>query len=170
MESDKFGGGNEKLEFRQIVLGHIKKILEISSHELRDTTRQIAMANQTQIIEQEDTRYSYIQAIENFAYILMPYFDDKMMKVYVKSAWVINAYEFELTKYFRDEIIKVCKETGKTEIPHVYFIDKRIEYAKKLFVELNRLLKRVDYLKNVIYGEDVNSEEVVEEEKEEGEE
>lgn len=168
MESNKFDG-NEKLEFRQIVLGHIKKILEISSHELRDTTRQIAMANQTQIIEQEDTRYSYIQAIENLAYILMPYFDEDMYKLYVKSMRVINAYDFQIQKMFIQEVAQICKEVGKENINlKPYCIDKKIEYAKKLFVELNRLLKRVDYLKSAIYGEESN-EEVIEE-KEEGEE
>ena len=47
----------EKLEFRQIVLGHIKRILEISSHELRDTTTHTTHANYSETIEHEDTRY-----------------------------------------------------------------------------------------------------------------
>lgn len=169
MESDKFVGGNEKLEFRQIVLGHIKKILEISSSELRDKTTIRNHGNFSETIEQEDTRYSYIQAIENLAYVLMPYFDEHMREVYYKCAYVINAYNFELERYFRKKIIAVCGALGKEKVPDVYFINKKIEYAKKLFVELNFLLKRVDYLKNAVYGED-SSEEVVEEENKEDEE
>ena len=96
----------DKLEFRQIVLGHIKKILEISSHELRDTTRFILHPNHTDTIEQEDTRFSYIQAIENLAYILMPYFDEPMYKLYVKSMRVINAYDFQIQKMFIQEVEK----------------------------------------------------------------
>ena len=158
----------DKLEFRQIVLGHIKKILEISSHELRDTTRVTNHGNFSETIEQEDTRYSYIQAIENLAYILMPYFDEPMYKLYVKSMRVINAYDFEIQKMFIQEVAQICRELGKDSVNlNPYCIDKKIEYAKKLFVELNRLLKRVDYLKSVIYGEEKDE---VAQDNEEGEE
>lgn len=169
MESNKFEG-NEKLEFRQIVLGHIKKILEISSHELRNMTYTVFHGNHDETKYEEDTRISYVQAIENLAYILIPYFDDDMNKIYIKSTKIINSYDFQIQKIFEQEIKEICKELGKDSLRlPLYCIDKKIESAKKLFVELNRLLKRVDYLKNVIYGEDFNSEEVVEE-KEESEE
>jgi hypothetical protein len=158
----------DKLEFRQIVLGHIKKILEISSHELRDTTYTTSHGNYSETTFQEDTRFSYIQAIENLAYILMPYFDEPMYKLYVKYMLVINAYDFQIQKMFIQEVAQICKEIGKEDINlKPYCIDKKIEYAKKLFVELNRLLKRVDYLKNAIYGEEKDE---VAQDNEEGEE
>lgn len=162
MESDKFSGDNEKLEFRQLVLGGVKTIMEISSSELRDKTTVKNHGNFSETIEQEDTRYSYIQAIENLAFILMPYFDDDIKEVHKECSFVMNAYNFELERYFKEDIISLCDAIGKDKVPEIYFINKKIEYAKKLFVELNFLLKRVDYLKNAVYGED-SSEEVIEE-------
>lgn len=162
MEGDKFSSGNETLEFRQIVLMHIKRILEISSSELRNKTITKNHGNFSETIEQEDTRYSYIQSIENLSYVLMPYFDEQMQKVYTECSFVINAYNFELEKYFTKDIQIVLANIKQDKIPEIYFIKKKIEYAKKLFIELNFLLKRVDYLKTAIYGED-SGEEVIEE-------
>ena len=52
--------GKDKLEFQQIVLAHIKRILDISTHELRNGTQIVNAGNYTQTTFQEDTRYSYI--------------------------------------------------------------------------------------------------------------
>jgi len=145
----------DKLEFRQIVLGHIKKILEISSHELRDTTYTISHANFSETKYQEDTRYSYIQAIENLSFVLMPYFDKEMQKVYESCVGIINAYDFQIENAFKREIKLILKELGKESINiKPYCLDKKIECAKALFVALNMLLKRNDYLKSAVYGED----------------
>jgi len=153
METQNYN--NDKLEFRQIVLGHIKRILELSSHELRDSTRYITHPNHTDTIEQEDTRYSYIQSIENLAFVLMPYFDDEMLKVYEGCVGVINAYEFQIEKIYQEEIKLILKELGKESINvKPYCLDKKIECAKELFIALNMLLKRNDYLKGAVYGED----------------
>jgi hypothetical protein len=160
--SNEFGNNNDKLEFRQIVLGHIKRILEISSHELRNTSREVVGANFTHTIEEEDTQYSYCQAIENLGYLLVPYFDDEIQKVFDECIEIINAHEFELEDYFSEEIKEILKRLHRDKLNTVYFIRKKIEYAKKLFIELNKLMKRVDYLKSAVYG-DTSNEEVVEE-------
>lgn len=146
---------HDKLEFRQIVLGHIKRILELSSHELRDTTYYITHPNHTETRYQEDTRYSYIQAIENLAFVLMPYFDKEMQKVYEGCVGIINAYDFQIENAYKEEIKLFLKELGKDSINvKPYCLDKKIECAKTLFVALNMLLKRNDYLKSAVYGED----------------
>jgi hypothetical protein len=153
METQNYN--NDKLEFRQIVLGHIKRILELSSHELRDTTYTITHANFSETKYQEDTRFSYIQAIENLAFVLMPYFDDEMLKVYEGCVGVINAYEFQIEKIYQEEIKLILKELGNESINvKPYCLDKKIECAKELFIALNMLLKRNDYLKSAVYGED----------------
>ena len=145
----------DKLEFRQIVLGHIKKILELSSHELRDTTYIISHGNFSDTKYQEDTRVSYIQAIENLSFVLMPYFDKEMQEVYEGCVAVINAYDFQIESTYKDEIKLILKELGKESINvKPYCLDKKIECAKALFVALNMLLKRNDYLKSAVYGED----------------
>ena len=152
---------NEKLDFRQIVLSHIKRILEIGSHELRDTTRHITTSNSTNIIEREDTRFSYIQAIENFAYILIPYFDNEMEKIYKTNIKIINSFKFEILKEFEKEIKEIKEEASKEDVQAVFIIKKRLRSARELFIALNKLLHRNDYLKSSIYGE--AKDEVVEE-------
>jgi len=145
----------DKLEFRQIVLGHIKKILELSSHELRDTTYIISHGNFSDTKYQEDTRVSYIQAIENLSFVLMPYFDKEMQEVYEECVGIINAYDFQIETAYKEEIKLILKELKKESINvKPYCLDKKIECANALFVGLNMLLKRNDYLKSAVYGED----------------
>ena len=146
---------NEKIEFRQIVLGHIKRILELSSHELRDTTYIISHGNFSDTKYQEDTRVSYIQAIENLSFVLMPYFDKEMQEVYEECVGIINAYDFQIETAYKEEIKLILKELGKESINvKPYCLDKKIECANALFVGLNMLLKINDYLKIAVYGED----------------
>ena len=145
----------DKLEFRQIVLGHIKKILELSSHELRDTTYIISHGNFSDTKYQEDTRVSYIQAIENLSFVLMPYFDKEMQEVYEECVGIINAYDFQIETAYKEEIKLILKELKKESINvKPYCLDKKIECANALFVGLNMLLKINDYLKIAVYGED----------------
>jgi len=129
----------DKLEFRQIVLGHIKRILEIGSHELRDTTRQIDTA---------------IQAIENLAYVLIPYFDDEILQVYERCERIINGFGYEVRNILNKTFERIKKETGKENLENVFVLEMRLRYSKKLFIALNMLLKRNDYLKSAIYGEE----------------
>lgn len=145
---------NDKLEFRQIVLGHIKRILELSSHELRNTTYVISHGNYSDTKYQEDTRYSYMQAIENLAYVLIPYFDEEMLQVYEKCEKIINAFGFEIKKILKKTYTRLCEELGKENLGDCFVIEMKLKYAKKLFIALNRLLKRNDYLKSAVYGED----------------
>jgi len=145
---------NDKLEFRQIVLGHIKRILELSSHELRNTTYIINHGNFSDTKYQEDTRVSYIQAIENLAYVLMPYFDNEILEVYDKCEKIINGWGYEVRKTLSKTFERIKEETGKEDLGNIFVIEMRLRYAKKLFVALNMLLKRNDYLKSAVYGED----------------
>ena len=153
MESEKTYG-NDKLEFRQIVLKHIQRILEISSSELRDKTIVRNHGNYSETIENEDTRQSYMQAIENLAYILMPYFDDEVLVVYEKSERIINAFGYEVKRILKKTYERIKEETGKEDLGNAFIIEMKLKYAKKLFIALNKLLNRNDYLKSAVYGED----------------
>lgn len=168
MSQEQFSG-EEKLEFRQIVLTHLKRILEISSHELRDTTTHTTHANYTETIAHEDTRYSYIQAVENLAYILMPYFDKHIQEKFSQCLAVMNGYGYQIKTWFEEELNQIKKDTGLSEVEG-YAIIKKLEYAKILFIELNKLLKRNDYLKSAIYGEGSGEEVIDGDEQKEGEE
>jgi hypothetical protein len=144
----------EKLEFRQIVLKHIQKILEISCKELRNMTYTTHHEHYSTTTEQEDTRHSYIQAIENLAYILIPYFDEKITGVYDECIDVINGLDYEVCEYCKDEYDRICKELNKESLGARFVMEMKLRYAKKMFVALNLLLKRNDYLKSAVYGED----------------
>ena len=121
-----FISDKEKLTFREIVLAQLKKILEISSKELRDQTFEVVSTAHTDIRYQEDTRESYIQAIENLAYILLPHFDKRIEKIYQECIWVINAYSFQIQEAFKEEIEEIKKIRKANEIPHEYYVNKRI--------------------------------------------
>ena len=152
METQNYN--QDKLEFRQIVLKHIQTILEISSKELRNKTYTTNHGNYSTATEQEDTRLSYMQAIENLAYILIPYFDDKIKEIYEDCIKVINGLDYEVCDLCKTEYERICKELDKESLGRGFVIEMQLRYAKKLFVALNLLLNRNDYLKSAVYGED----------------
>jgi len=148
--------GESKLEFRQIVLEHLKKILEISSSELRDKTIIRNHGTFTETIENEDTRLSYLQSIENLAYILLPYFDEEMKNVYDKCIKIVNNFDYEVKIILKETYEKICKDSGKKDLGKTFVLEMKLKYAKELFVALNLLLNRNNYLKTAVYGEGVD--------------
>jgi len=155
-----YRGSKDSIEFRQIVLQHIQKILEISSRELRDRSRIIQHERYAEGVEEEDTRYSYIQAIENFAYILLPYFDKEMKEIYKKCIKVISGFGFEVLEVLKEEF-KEVELDGDTKKEDAFILEMRIRYSKDLFCNLNLLLKRQDYLQKAIFGEEMGDETVI---------
>lgn len=143
----------DKLEFKQIVLGHLKKILEISSKELKNYQTEVIHSNFTEIKSSEDTRISYIQSISNLSYILLPHFDPKMNEVHKECIEILDSIGIEVFNKLKEDYDKTCKLTGNKVDPKDFIITARLHYAKKLFRELNMLLKRVDYLRTSIYAD-----------------
>lgn len=153
MALDQFVSNNQEgTNFREIILSHLKKILDISSNELRQKTTVKFNPNGEQIKEEEDTRESYIQSVEALAIVLLPYFDEEMTKVYQECEKILFAYNYELKKLFSKEI-ENFEEQSQAD-PTFFYIRLRINHAKKLFKELNLLLKRQGYLKGAIFGEE----------------
>jgi len=156
---------NDALEFRQIVLSHIKRILEISNHELKDGSYTTIQGNYTQVTRQEDSRYNYIQSIENLAYILLPHFDSKIKDVYKKCIKIIGAFGYEVRRDFKKEYDEASKLSSN--IDRAFVIGMKLKSAKELFIALNLLLKRNDYLKSAVYGESADDDEIIEDEEDE---
>jgi hypothetical protein len=157
-----YGYNQNKTEFRDTVLKQVEKILEISSSELRDNSKSIVTINSLQFVKEEDTRNSYLQAIENLAYILMPYFDEKMKGVFEEQMKVINSFDFEIIKENEEKYKSLLEKTGESELKNYFSMRLRLESGKKLFMELNLLLKRVDYLSSSVYGDEGDSDEIEE--------
>ena len=136
MDNQEFITSNDKLEFRQIVLGHLRKILDLSLKPYEDE----GAIQRVKI---------YRDSIVALSDVLVSFYDKQMNDIY-------NEYEKEHT-----EVIKKTTGDGviKNEGEYIGGI-KRV--CRKLFRELNLLMKRVDYLKGTVYGEERESTELIE--------
>jgi len=89
-----------------------------------------------------DSRTEYIQGIEALSDILLPQYDNIMEKNYSEYIFKVNKLNDNLSENVR---------MGDEE--HSKFNKKKLILAKKLFRDLNLLLKRTNYLKAAIYEE-----------------
>lgn len=129
----------DKLEFRDIILQHIKKILEISTLEFRGGYDKKVFVGS--IVYDEyipDTRKCYIQSVESLSDVLHPYFDKPIQKIYNDIMKKINS--------ITDNIKKKEKSGDLTELEIKTFTLEKLELCRRLFRELNFLLYRKKYL------------------------
>lgn len=162
---------DSKLTYQQIVMRQIKIIQDISSKELRDSTKTIKNLIGEQTLEAEDTRYSYLQSIDMLGSLLFPYFPEKK-----ENAEDINSsfdeftelYDLELVKAIDDEDFikelgmffdeeelkeKIENDEGLRTQVNVYFLNYKIKVARKIFRELVKLFKDLDFLSSENYGD-----------------
>lgn len=152
----------ETKSFGQIILGHYEKILEIGRHELRPSERILMLNDKQTIIESEDTRLSYILAIENFGYALEPYFDETMKTFFTENIVFLDGFGFEIVEKIEDKPFKERLDKSEGDQKKDLLIAFQVKKAKKMFRELGKLMKRVDYLKSSVFGE--GDDDVVEDE------
>jgi hypothetical protein len=135
--------GNKELEFRQLILEHIKHILNLSLRSNQDG----------------QNAFLYINSIEALSDVLLPFYDDKMNKAFESFQ-----KQFELiikeNKQKREEL---CEGDYSRQYAHI-FVSRRRRVYRELFRDLNLLLKRNDYLKTSVFGE--SRDEVIEDEEE----
>jgi len=145
--SEDFISSKEKVSFREIVLAHLKKILEISTSEFRGGYTKIVYSGNTSHKEYvPNSRKCYIQSIEALSDVLIAYFDKEMKKA-----------EEDYNK--KNETLKKEKEGKKsTKNLKINYQNKRVKLARKLFQELNLLLNRKQYLKAMVYAEEDDDE------------
>ena len=132
MESN-FRSGGDKLEFRQIVLGLIKNILNLSLRSNKGGEKLTL----------------YFNSIEALGDVLIPFYDAKMNKA-------MGEFEKALAKIQKEsseQRKKLCLSEYSSRCANTYRAMKKNAY-RTLFRELNMLLKRNDYLKSSVYGED----------------
>ena len=141
-----------KLTFQQICLSHLKSILEISSHELKKMSTKRIINGFIEETSSEDLRFSYCEAVMNFAFVLSPHFDDTAKEIYKKEFKILNSFNYELKK----DLVVELKEAGldsNSEKEIEFLVGMRLRSARGLFIALNQLLKRSDYLKETFYSE-----------------
>lgn len=156
---------NDALEFNQLVLMYVNKILEILSKELRNrhTILPASGSRAEIVVDEEDTRKSFTQSIEGLSSILTPWFDEPTKKAYKTFDIVVNktltVYYDEYQKEFTKELDyeKKLKINKVDEVCSDFYKGYRdwhqIDEGKKMFRALNKLLHTNDYLKSSVYGE-----------------
>lgn len=152
----------ETLDFKGIIMKSLQKIFEISCSELKEQKKFIFSSNINNPPEiiQEDLRISYAQSIECLAILVSPYFDKITEASFKKFDMVMND---ELSKYSKDNKVEIqnhfsennydIKSSGSIKLIEEFRKQHKVKYAKKLFFNINLLLKNNRYFKTLAYGD-----------------
>ena len=101
---------DEKIDFKQIILLHMKKILEVSVNEFTGGYYDfVFQANNVHKKYVTDKRAEFIQAIELLGLSLDPYFDEPMKeadKSYTKGLQDLEKKYFDDNGFLKDEFKK----------------------------------------------------------------
>ena len=143
MSEENNYSSNENLDFREIVLSYMRRVMDLN----------LNIISQDNILNYTKC---YARAVLGLNDILLPFFDDEMSR----------AYESFLDDY--DWMMRNNTTENGTKISDVNeYVSGVMKVCRGLFRELNKLLNRNDYLKSKVYGETKN--EVVQEREDNGE-
>lgn len=145
--SDYYVGKDDKIDFKQICLGHYKKILEITTNEFTGGYYNYIYSNNTTSKQYvTDKRAEFTQAVESLALALFPHFDEQMKKDYQKY---LKA-EKEIYSKYADEDGFIRHTEDNANIKHSI---EKVGIMKELFKDLSSLMYRLDYFKTASYSE-----------------
>ena len=125
--------GNDKLEFRQVVLAHLKNITDLSLRSNADG----------------QSPFLYFNSVEALSDLLVSFFDKKMndeIEEFEKSL-------VEISKENAEKLKSLSPADYSKKYSAAHFAKKRTVY-RIIFRKLNQLLERNDYLKTSVFGED----------------
>jgi hypothetical protein len=167
------------ITFPQIVMEQVQAIQKIYSKELRNGDKILKNAIGEQIIEGEDTRYSFLQAVEMFGSLLYPYFIENASEDYKG----ISKEEFdnycdlldkELIEFLEDKdfqklakqvffiednksIADIIKEDEvKRNQLNLFFLNYKIKESRKIFRRLVQLFYDNDFLTTTGFSDSAN--------------
>jgi len=141
--SNYYNKKEDGLDFKQLILGHFKKIMEIS---LNEFTQGYWNISKTPTSETKtyipDSREEFLQGIEILTSVLYPFFDEKMKEVY--------------TKYVDEDkrLTEKHSKGGYIQKNNTLHAVEKHRLVKDLFREISCLLHRLDYFKVPIYSEE----------------
>jgi len=151
----------DEITFKSLVMKQVQKIQEITSKELRDGEKTVKNLIGEQVVDAEDTRYSYLQSIEMFGSLLYPYLITINETDYKKEFdEFCNLYDIELAEAIKDKDFKkelknyfVIEEVTQKEINskgllqqvNIYLLNYKIKEARKMFRLLFTLVKHYDF-------------------------
>lgn len=153
---------DSKTTFPDLVMEQIKIIQKICSRELRDGDKVLKNAMGEQIIEGDDTRYSFLQSVEVLGSMLSPYFGNSD----IKFKEFCEYYDAELIEVLNDkEFVKTLKDIFNTtpekvksdEVVrsqvNIFFLNDKIKEGRKMFRELIGVFKNSSFLTDEAYGD-----------------
>jgi len=167
--------GNQPVTYPQIVMQQIQVIQTIYSKELKDGDKILKNALGEQVIEGEDTRYSFLQSVEMFGALLEPYFIvgtkeykgirmeefDKFCELLDKElVEIISDEEFQkLIKkiFFLKDGEKINDKLKSDEHfrnqLNLFFLNYKIKEARRVFRRLIKLFEENDFLASSGYND-----------------
>jgi len=154
------------ISYPQIVMEQVQIIQKVYSKELRDGDKVFKNAIGEQIIEGEDTRYSFLQSVEFFGSLLSPYFIDSTKEPFENYCNLLDKEIVEMLddknfikeakKVFfmkeEEKLIDKIKEDKlfKSQL-NIFLLNYKVKEARKLFRILVDLFKAHDFLANQSY-------------------
>ena len=159
-----------KITYQQLVMEQIKKIQDICSKELRDGDKILKNAMGEQVIEGEDTRYSFLQSVELLGSMLTPWFGNMMKSDDGKEDLFdqfCEYYDAELVEILDDEdfqkklkdifgvddVKKLKSDESLRNQVNIFLLNDKIKEARKIFRILIKVFKSNDFLGSQSYGE-----------------
>ncbi len=154
------------LSYQQLVYNQIKTIQSITSKELRDGSKIIKNLMGEQAIEEEDTRFSYLQSVELLGSMLSPYFNSSITEEFDDYCTLLDMELIEAIKdtdfineiksmfNIKEKVVEKINEDDETKNQvNVYFLNEKIKVARRMFRSLVKLFKDNDYLSAETYGD-----------------
>jgi len=137
---ENYGTRDHQISFREIVLRHLSKISEICTAEFKEgywQKRPMSIGGGVYMSEVyiEDKRDAYINAVDFFHDILLPSFDEDMIK-----------FDDEQEKEL-DKTLEKYKQDRKASTE---WMDHKLLAKRKLFQQLNLLLNRTGYFEEKV--------------------
>jgi len=153
---------DNKLTYPDLVMEQIKIIQKICSKELRDGDKVLKNAMGEQVIEGDDTRYSFLQSVEVLGSMLSPYFGNSDIKFTdfcnyydAELVEVIDGEEFKkkIKDIFDKDIEEIKKDEALLTKVNTFFLNDKIKEGRKIFRELIKIFKNNSFLAETAYGD-----------------
>jgi len=162
---------NDKVTYQQLIMEQIKRIQDICSKELKNNDKILKNAMGEQLIEAEDTRYSFLQSVELLGSMLTPWFgnimEDKKNKESNFFEQFCDYYDTELievleNKDFQEKVkemfnvedIEKVKTNEALQVQlNTFLLNDKIKEGRKIFRLLIKVFKSNDFLGSQSYGE-----------------
>ena len=172
-----------KITFPDLIINQIQIIQKICSKELRDWDKILKNALGEQVIEGDDTRYSFLQSVELLGSMLSPYFGKSEIKfsdycTYCDTELIEllenKDFKTKLKEIFDIEDVKKIRDNEVLQNQvNIFLLNDKIKEGRKIFRELIKIFKDNSFLGEETYGdnaakgkEETSSLEAVEEDEE----